>query len=150
MSEAKQELLKLQETERYVFHGTHKDLTEFRPQQAFNYDGVNQTADGTPAVFASGYVEYAIFMAIITEENCPAGYWSGAGTTDGVLKFNATQQTLDQLEDTASGWVYVFERKDFEKRDDVGLEFVTYEAVTPVQRIQVAREDLPSEIAIRE
>ncbi len=149
MTIAKEELLKLQESGKYVFHGTHKDLTEFIPQQAFNYDGENQTADGEPAVYASGYAEYAIFMAIITEENCPDGYWSGAGLQNGVLTFNATKETLNQLTDSARGWVYVFYKSDFEKRDDEGVEYVAYRTVIPIKKIAVTRVDLSKDIEIR-
>lgn len=149
MSEAKNKLLELQETGKYVFHGTYKDLSEFEPQQAFNFDGVNRTVDGKPAVFASRYVDYAIFMAIINEMNCPKGYWSGAGTVEGVLKFNATQETLNQLYDSASGLVYVFNINDFEKRDNEGVEFVSYQTVIPIQKILVSRVDLPPKIELR-
>jgi len=149
MSEAKEELLKLQETGKYVFHGTHKDLTVLSPQQAHNYDGMNQTVDGDPAVFASSHAEYAIFMAIITEENCPQGYRSGTGMKDGILKFNATQKTLDQLKDSAKGWVYVFDRRDFEKRNNAETEYVAYHVVTPIKRIQVIKDDLPSNIEVK-
>lgn len=150
MSPAKQELLKLQQTGEFVFHGTHKDLVEFAPQQAFNYDSEKQIVDGELAVFASGYAEYAIFMAIITEENCPEGYWSGAGVTNGSLSFNATQKTLDQLTDSAQGWVYVFDKADFEKRDDDNVELVAYHTVKPIKRISVRKGDLPENMAVKD
>ncbi len=149
MTLAKEELLKLQQTGEYVFHGTHQNLTEFTPQQAFNYDGEKQTADGKPAVFASGYIEYAIFMALITEENCPEGYWSGAGLRHGSLSFNATQNTLDQLTDDAQGWIYVFDKDDFQKRDDDDVEYVAYHTIKPIQRIRVTKKDLPENIEVR-
>lgn len=149
MSEAKEELLKLEQNGQFVFHGTHRELDAFTPQQAYNYDGVEQTADGEPAVFASAFAEYAIFMAIITEENCPKGYWSGAGMINSRLVFNATQDTLDQLTDLSMGWVYVFNKNDFEKRDPDGIEYVAHAPVTPIKKVRVSKADLPEGIEIR-
>lgn len=146
---SKESLLKLQETGLYVFHGTYKDLANFLPQQAFNYDGDNQTPDGEPAVFASEYADYAIFMAIISEKNCADGYWSGAGVNNENLSFSATQKTLNQLTDSAEGWVYVFNKDSFEKRDNDGVEYVAFTTVRPIKRIRVTKADLPENIEVR-
>jgi hypothetical protein len=146
MSQEKEELLELQTSGMYVFHGTHKELKQFIPQQAHNFGGKIQTKDGKPAVFASSFAEYAIFMAIITEENCPHGYWSGAGLGESLLTFKATEKTLEQLNESSSGWVYVFNKNDFTERDPEGFEYVSHTEVIPVTQIHVSKQDLPENI----
>lgn len=141
-------LMALQQTGIYVFHGTRIHLNELTPQQAHNHDGVNQIPDGKPAVFASNVADYAIFMAIINKENCPDGYLAGAEVVKGQLTFNATQKTLDQLQESAGGWVYVFNKADFNKRYAEGVEYLSNSSVIPVTKIRVTRNDLPN-IGIR-
>ncbi len=148
MTDAKARLVRMEETGKFVFHGTHLELEEFTPRQAYNYDGVAETPDGEPAVFASGYADYAIFMAIVTAENCPKGYWSSAGTVDGVLKCRVTPETFEQLHESAAGFVYVFDRSDFVTRDGDEVEFVTHRTVKPIEKVRVSYADLPSNIAV--
>ncbi len=149
MSPAKEKLLELEATGKYVFHGSESSIEVFEPRQAHNYiDGKNHP-DGEPAIFASSIVEYAIFMAIINELNCPKGYHSSAGTSSGIMKYKATPDTLSQLAEIASGWVYVFDKNLFRQREEDGVEYVSYSNVTPIEKIQVFREDLPNSIEIQ-
>ena len=155
LSPDKEELLRLEQTGEYVFHGTGADLDELHPQQAID---IEKGPDGSPAVFASSKADYAIFMAIVHKKNAPEGTHSKAGATsfdDGSIrmKFGATQKTLDQLQESASGWVYVFDAKDFAPRPDHGargVEYVSYKTVQPVQKILVHKADLPEEISVIE
>lgn len=151
MSPEKEKLLNLEKTGEFVFHGTGSDLEILEPQQAYNFvDGV-QIEDDKPAVFATSAADYAIFMAIINVTNCPEGYHSSVGTSEksrhpDKLFFRAKSGTLERLNDNASGWVYVFERKFFTLRDQGGVEYVSYSAVKPIERVKVAKKDLPEGI----
>lgn len=149
MSPAKEKLLMLEATGKYVFHGSESSIEVFEPRQAYNYiDGKNYP-DGEPAIFASTVAEYAIFMAIINELNCPKGYHSSAGTSSGIMRYKATPDTLSQLDKTASGWVYVFDKNLFAQREKDGVEYISYSNVTPIEKIQVSQEDLPSSIEVQ-
>ncbi len=146
----KQELLRLEATGDYVFHGSDSDIEEFEPRQAHNFiDGENHP-DGDPAVFASSVAEYAIFMALINKTNCPKGYRSGAEATNGRSTYRATRDTLDQLQNDAAGWVYVFDRGQFNSRKSEGIEYTSSTNVKPLEKIRVSRVDLPPNIDIIE
>ena len=69
-SPAKQELLKLESENLYVFHGTDKDTDELQPRLAID----NKTGpDGDPAIFGSTVAETAIFYAIMKAKNFKHG-----------------------------------------------------------------------------
>lgn len=149
-SQEKQRLLDLESTGEYVFHGSDSDTEEFEPRQAHNFIKGENHPDGDPAIFASSVAEYAIFMALINKTNCPKGYRSGSGTTNGQTTYRATQETLDQLQEDASGWVYVFDKDQFNKRAGWGIEYTSFTNVKPVEKIRVSKLDLPSNISIIE
>ncbi|MEK7549849.1 MAG: hypothetical protein AAB519_02610 [Patescibacteria group bacterium] len=148
LSENKLRLLELEKEGGFVFHGSGVALDSLEPRQAYNFENEKQELDGIPAVYASDKVEYAIFMALINEINCPSGYRSGSGTIDGKLIFRASQDTLSQISEDASGWVYVFKKEQFQQRDNNGVEFISTQSVTPLERIQVRKEDLPQNIEL--
>lgn len=144
----KQKLKILEETGQYLFHGSMGALKILEPRQAHNYLNGEQVPDGRPAVFASSNLEYAIFMAIINERNCPRGFRASSGYSDEGVKLFATKETLSQLSDDASGFIHVFDRFLFSPRDDNRIEFVSYQAVHPLQVIQVFKRDLSPYIGI--
>ncbi len=132
----------------YVFHGSENLVDEFEPRQAHTVVEGKKIPDGEPAIFASPFSDYAIFMAIINKKNCSKGYFSGCSFRNGVLTFRATKHTLDQLSDTSSGYVYIFNKTDFQERN--GSEWVSYEKVKPIEKIEVNRTDLKMSIEITE
>jgi hypothetical protein len=153
MSPEKQELSELEKTNLYVFHGSESEIEEFEPRQAFNYVNGENIPDGEPAIFASSVAEYAILMAIVNKTNCPKGSYSSAGTSGDengpyVMKYRASKGTLAQLKDDASGWVYVFYRNLFTKREKGGVEYMSTEKVIPTLKIKVGKQDLPQDIEI--
>ena len=135
----KQKLVSLEKEDKYVFHGSGFLIKEFEPQQAYNYIKGRNIADGEPAVFASTFSDYTIFMALINEVNCPKGYHSSSNFRDGKLTFRASKETLEQLTGTSKGYVYVFNRNDFIKRNE--SEWVSYKKVKPVLVTPVTRSD---------
>ncbi|MDB5194492.1 MAG: hypothetical protein JWN50_506 [Parcubacteria group bacterium] len=155
MTPEKQKLLELEKTGQYVFHGSGSEVEEFEPRQAHNHVNGEQIPDGEPAVFAASVVEYAIFMAIINKKNCPKGYRASSGSfgvKDGaaVMRYRATADTLSQLKDDASGWVYIFDKSLFSLRDEGGVEYISTKNVVPLEKVEVKKTDLPSRIGVLE
>lgn len=153
-SEQKQKLLELEKTGEYVFHGSgFKVEDEFEPRQAHNHelreDGTyNPIPDGKPAVFASQRTDIAIFMAIFNSENFEKSCRSGFSFLGGSMSFRINKETSQNLPETAKGYVYVFLKKDFEKRNPT--EFVSYEKVKPIEVVTVSVKDLPENIEVKE
>ncbi|HEV8666525.1 MAG TPA: hypothetical protein VN665_01595 [Candidatus Paceibacterota bacterium] len=150
LSPAKLQLLKLEEEGETVFHGSGEDLESLEPRQAIDTE---RGPDGEPAVFASSKADYAIFMAIINLRNCPRGARSNSGASfdehgEATLRFGATKDTLDQLTDSAEGWVYVFDKNKFKPKEKDTVEFVTHEPIIPLQKIKVTKADLPKNIEV--
>lgn len=155
MSPHKERLFELEESGKYVFHGSGDQLEKLAPRQAHTYVDGQQLEDGEPAVFASSRIEYAILMAIINRTNCVGSYHSGAGVhidEAGVmtLKLRASRETMANLKQDATGYVYVLDKSDFTKRHPKGVEYVAHGEVTPVETITVTREDLSSDVEIFE
>ncbi len=88
------------------------------------------------------------------DENCPEGSWTHAGATINdddksfELKFGATQHSLDQITEKSSGYVYVFDKKDFVQRKEGGVEYVSHNSVKPILKIRVSKQDLPQNIEV--
>lgn len=149
MSEARKKLLELEKTGKYFFHGSSNDVEIFEPRQSHNDINGVLVPDGDPAVSATPAVDYAIVMAIINVKNCPRGCSSITNTTsdtkdaiDFKLEFLATKETIEQLDENSSGWVYIFKREDFPFRKDPS-EYRSHIHVRPLERVLVKREDLP-------
>lgn len=152
---SKEKLKDLETEGRYVFHGSdNQNIDEFEPRQSYNHnnDGTKEK-DGDPAVFASDRADYAIFMALINKKNCPKGFKSAAASRisngEVSLTLKATQSTLDQLDDSAEGYVYVFDKSLFEQRPRK-TEFISTVPVNYIEKIKVTKIDLPSNIEIIE
>lgn len=141
-------LSELEQKGLYVFHGSGVKLSRLEPRQAYSIiNGCNEP-DGKPGLHASCFTEYAIFMAIISPDNCPFGIRSSCSYENGKLQFSATRATLEQLNENSAGFVYVLIRSDFVQRNHT--EWVCYESVEPIEIIEVKRIDLKSEISIIE
>lgn len=150
----REQLLRLENEDRYVFHGSENpDLDQLEPRQGYDYINGAHEPDGDPAVFASNKADYAILMAIVNRQNCPNGYSSSAGTVESekgeiVLELTVTKDAIEQLTDESSGYVYVFNRNDFEPRENKRMEFVSKIPISSVDRIKVTKKDLPSYIKV--
>jgi hypothetical protein len=154
MSPEKQKLIELEKTGLYVFHGSGFLLEKLEPKQALNFVDGKDEKDGNPAVFTASYVEYAIFMAIVNSKNCPDHARSGVSVKtrsfSTSITYSATQSTLDQLSEKSVGWVYVFNKTDFERLDRGGVEYASYVPVVPIEKVCVSFSDLPEPIKIYE
>ncbi|MBS1956933.1 MAG: hypothetical protein JST89_22280 [Cyanobacteria bacterium SZAS-4] len=148
VSESRARLELLQLDEQSLFHGSGLKILELEPRQAYTIiDGVN-TPDGEPAIYASQFIDYAIFMALINKENCPTSTRSSCSYEYDQLVFGATQKTLDQLNENknAIGYVHVLRRSAFTLRG--GSEWFATEMQKPHEIIEVRRADFTEPIDI--
>lgn len=150
ISPEKQILLDMESEGCYLFHGTRADVELLEPRQAIDR---KRGPDGAPAIFASPAADYAIFHAIINSGNFPDGITSQSGANsddDGSfeLEFKLPKDALKTLPDSASGWVYVFKKEDFESIEGRPAEYKSHVAVRPVNKIKVMKRDLPSGIGV--
>jgi hypothetical protein len=155
ISPEKQELLALEAEGKYLFHGSDLDLGVLDPRQA---NDEKTGPDGRPAVFASNKVDMAIFSAIMRGSNVLGGSSNSRfgtnsithddGTITHALDFGMHHHTAKSLKESATGWVYVFDRNKFIPHPGKEQEFVSYASVTPFCRIKVAKRDLPEGIEI--
>ena len=138
------EFLELQKSNKYVFHGSESLIDEFEPRQAYTVIDGRKVPDGKPAVFASPFVSYAAFMALINSTNCPKGLRSICSYNNGSLVFKATKATLEQLNERSKGFIYIFDRNNFERRN--GSEWISRDKIKPLRFIEIGVQDLPSPI----
>ena len=140
----------LEKENRWVFHGSPQKLEKIIPHQAYNHGNRGEKIlDGRPAVFASPFIDIAIFMAIINEENLPGGFIGGYSfnSTNKEIRFSANRKTINELHQ-ARGYVYVLDKTKFTRRSFV--EFISLEEVTPKDVIIVTKKDLPKNILIKD
>jgi len=144
----------LEKTGLYVFHGSAFKIDKFEPRQAFQSTRQNdgeykKIPDGEPAVFASPFINTAIFWAVINKKNCPVKSHSGFSADSRLksLEFYATKEIMYQIKDETFGYVYVFYKEKFQERNY--NEVVSYEEVEPDMYIEVTKKDLP-EITIKD
>ena len=150
ISPEKQELLTLEKSGKFVFHGTAEEVESLEPRQAID---TKKGLDRKPAVFASVAADYAIFRAILHDRNLPSGasFVFATGATahkDGsfTLKFKAPKAALDALPDSTFGYVYVFDKKSFNQIPGRRVECESNVPVKPIKKIKVLKRDLPSNI----
>lgn len=147
-TEGLSKLRQLEREGRYLFHGSGSKLAELTPRQAYDVVNGERLPDGAPAVFATQFVDYALFMAIINRLTCSAGLRSSCNFKDGKLVFGASSATLAQLDGGATGYVHVLDKASFIQRND--FEWKSHSPVVPTAVIQVQRTDLEMEISIIE
>jgi hypothetical protein len=133
------ELIELEKEDRFVFHGSGQKLEKLEPRQAHTVIDGAYAPDGEPAIFASQFIDYAIFMALINQVTCPQGSRSRCGYENDKLVFGASRHTLDQLNDSTKGYVHVFNRVDFTLR---GVsEWMCLKHIEPIKIIEICRAD---------
>jgi hypothetical protein len=126
-------------TNQYVFHGSALRLGELEPRQAYCHATGERLPDGPPAIFATHFVDFAIFMAVINRSNCQRGLHSSCDFEDGTLIFGASVDTVRQLNETSIGYVHLFHRHLFSQRNE--YEWACFENLKPVEIVQVCWPD---------
>jgi len=147
MTTTKQALLALEKTGKYVFHGSGVEIKRFDPRQAYTIIDGKNIPDGTPAVFASSLVDYAIFMSLLNKNNCPNGFRSSVNVVRDPngptrLRLLADEKGMSQLNDGSSGFVYVFDKEQFSPRPQGDTEYVCLHGVEPLSTFNVGRQEL--------
>jgi len=141
------QLSKLEQTGKFVFHGSPHALKSLEPQQAQTMD--NKTSgmvnDGEPAVVTSQFMDVAIFRSIFNKTNIKDNYTSSFSYRDGGLSFATNIESTKQAEDCA-GYVYVFNKEDFKPYS--AMEYRSQNIVTPVDVVAVKYSDLPANVKI--
>ena len=150
IGENKKRLLELEKEGRYVFHGSPYTIEKLKPRQATNDN--KQTGqeenDGEPAIFASPFVDVAIFRSMVNEKIHSGDSSSGMGINDNnVLSFSTTQELVEEAK-KITGKIYVFKRKDFIEDEARGLDLRCNEEISPIEIIEVNYKDLPENIKI--
>jgi hypothetical protein len=153
MSSERARLAELEMAGDSVFHGSSEEAETLEPRQAHNFVGGEHVMDGSPAVFASSNVDYAVLMALVNKKNCPKGFYShvskfGKSKEDALLKLSMSRKTLEQLTEESTGYIYVFDRKGFSPRDITEIEFVSNVSVKPREIIKIKKSDLLQEVQI--
>lgn len=141
-------LRKYESSGEYVFHGSGCEIEEFEPRQAHNFINGEKIPDGSPAIFASSILDYAIFKALINKNNFPEGYHAGVSNkgTD-KLYFSASKEVIDKLDKNFSGFVYVFPKSKFRQKSI--NEHVSFDKIKPIEKIKVYFEDFNQPIEIK-
>lgn len=157
MSPNKERILELEKTGEYVFHGSSNGRIEvLEPRQSTHVtDPKNpketKILDGDPAISATPYAQIAIYRAIVNEGNIKFNHTTGFGFTSPTDIYYRvdSDKTLEEAFNNKTGYVYVFNRKDFApyNRDsqptEEDMEWRSYKAVKPVEVIGVTSADLP-------
>lgn len=151
---SKIQLIELELEGNYVFHGSGMpDLEYLEPKQGRHIPDMNKgdqfILDGEPAVSATPYVDFAIFRALINNNNIDFDFNSRFGFRGGEKEFRvSSKKVLDNVQNK-KGFVYVFDRKDFSpySRDGIpkpeNMEWRSYKTVKPLQALEVSFIDLP-------
>lgn len=149
-----EKLLNLESQRKYVFHGSPSgNIESLEPRQGTHIPDLTKPTesilDGRPAVSATPFVELAVFRAIINDKTIPINHSSGFGITNGEKHFSVSSVDVLEHAKGKSGYVYVFDKKDFEPydREDEpktdNMEWRAYTGVKPVDIIEVTFDDLP-------
>ena len=147
---AKEKLLALEASGKYVFHGSPIKLDFLEPRQATGYNPQTKQEefDGEPAIFATPKIDAAIFHCLVRRERVSGDSNLNWGTKeDGGWLFSATQNILDAAKDSV-GYIYVFDKNEFGEFD--AIQGRAKKAITPLEVIEVSYKDLPANIEILE
>lgn len=151
----------LEETNEHVFHGSPiMNIQIFEIHQSTQLEDDKQTTlDGNPAISATPYVDIAIFRAIINRANILTEDYESEFGINGLGKKEfavSSQAVIDEAKDK-KGFVYVFDKKDFNPYSRNGrtegleqsMEWRTYQSIKPIEVIEVAFNDLPKDICTK-
>ena len=141
----RERLLSLEKEGKYVFHGSPNIMTVLESRQAYNRskETGNMEKDGEPAVFATPYVDIAIFRALTDTRGVRGESTSQFGIDCDKLHFSATKNILEAAKDKI-GKVYVLDKQKFQ--DFEGMQCRSMETNKPIEAIEVTVDDLPQNI----
>lgn len=137
----------LEKLDQFLFHGSALCLSGLEPRQAYTMVDGETRADGEPAIFSTSLLNYAIFMAVVSRENCPAGMRASFGSNErGEFVYSASAHTMSQITDASRGFVHVFDRAHSSWIPRGITEWVSYVGQTPVAIYEVYLADFTASI----
>jgi len=104
-------------------------------------------ADGEPTVFATPYVDIAIFRALINTKNTFGKSENGFWINGGKPHFSSTRNLLVAAKQKV-GKVYVLDKQKFENFE--GMQCRSKGPISSLETIEVTFDDLPKSIHILE
>ena len=134
------QLKELELSNKYVFHGSIKQLSILEIKQPFNHG----EKDGDPAVCATTNIDTALFMAIYRGAQQLITEKSRSGYGD---SYYATKNVLD-LVPKINGYIYVLPRGSFEKYKKE--EYRSQSSIKPELVITVGAKDFPYKVNLVE
>ena len=120
--ESKQRLKEMELSGQYVFHGSPHLISKFEPRQAYTALDGESFADEEPAIFASSEIELPIFRSIFhpsNYENVKGSFSTGMSHGRDMEPFFQVSKDAMEASRGEKGYVYVFEKNDFELRDNI-------------------------------
>lgn len=147
LSENKKRLLDLEKSNNFVFHGSTSNIGVLTPRQGYNFNKKTNKMekDGDPAIFATKFVEIAIFRALINKNNVQETNLSYFNIENNSPCFAATQNLIDAAK-TKTGKVYVLNKNQFQEHNK--MESISHTSSVPIESIDVVFQDLPKNIKI--
>ena len=142
----------LQQSGRYVFHGSPNRLDMLEPRQAHQHNSETgeNIPDGEPAVFASENFEQAIFKGLVSQSYNfgPGKRVSGWDGSSSKLHYYAQGDLLEKARlESSKAYVHVFLKGDFDYVR--GSEHRAHKPVKPKFIVEVNGSDLPENIESR-
>lgn len=130
-------LIEAQNADKYLFHGSSKELAVLEPRQAKG-DISNKDFNKTESVYATSSATRAVVSAIM-----PKGKGVGWGTlqdNEGNVTIRCNQEVFDQIK---PGLVYILGHKEKAEKDEDGPshQFKYNEAQEPLLVVPVNFED---------
>lgn len=134
---------------KYLYHGTSLLLDELKPQMA--YDSDNNKSNNDNAVFLTSHFNTACAHAFRqkTKENTDNKEWS-IRVTSGELPI-MIMDNVEELDDNANGYIYVFEYNDSFINDPEGsLQYKSYESLKPIDMFEIYYKDFKHLYSVNE
>lgn len=145
ISSNRERLHELEQTGKFVFHGSPHVLEKLEPHQAktMSKEKSEMVDDGKPAVITSPFADIAVFRSLFNKINIKNNYTSSFSYLNNNLFFSTNSKSLEQAKNCI-GYVYIFNKKDFQQYSS--MEYRSEKSVKPIEVLEVTFEDLPRNI----
>jgi hypothetical protein len=145
----REKLLLFEKENKYVFHGSPHQIIVLEPKQAkeMNKETGNMENDGEPSVFATHFADFAIFRALINNDEVIGSSESSFGIEGIQMHFSATKNLMDAAKKKV-GKVYVLDKQKFKDFDEIQCR--SNVQIVPLQVVDVTFDDLPEGIKVLE
>lgn len=147
------ELKKLEETGKYLFHGSALRLDELEPRQSKTLSKTENKMvnDGEAAVAATPYIDIAIFSATVKQMPGRSSFTAKVTKNGIILEFEAQRHAMEEAK-KAKGYVHVVLKENFSPKTGhpQEMDWRSASKIKPVKIFEVGFEDLPENIKINE